>query len=357
MTTIYITSAETVSGKTALCVGLGRRFAREGHKVGYIKPVSATARRLAGRTVDEDAQFARDALGSTDPIEIVSPVPITQDRISEILGDADIAAYERALMDAYHQVSSTHDVIILEGGSSLRQGYIVGLPTPHVSDLLDAPELVAIKYTDPIQVIDDALASKKRLGDSMLGVVLNVVPRQQLEYAQTVVAKALSKRGVFVYAVLPQDRLLMSISVRELSEALSGEILCCQRAADELVENLMVGAMNVDSALTYFRRKPNKAVITGGDRPDIQLAALETSTKCVILTGNIQPSPIILGRAEEVGVPMIMVRQDTFSAVEVIEQVFSRARFRQEKKIQRFEKMLDDMFDFEALYRAIGLTK
>ena len=38
---------------------------------------------------------------------------------------------------------------------------------------------------------------------------------------------------------------------------------------------MLVGAMSVESALSYFRRKPNKAVITGGDRADIQLAALE----------------------------------------------------------------------------------
>ena len=88
---------------------------------------------------------------------------------------------------------------------------------------------------------------------------------------------------------------MLSVSVGELAEFLSGKILCCADKVDELVEHLMVGAMSVDSALTYFRRKPNKAVITGGDRPDIQLAALETSTKCLILTGNLQPSPIILG--------------------------------------------------------------
>jgi len=60
----------------------------------------------------------------------------------------------------------------------------------------------------------------------------------------------------------------------------------------------MVGAMNVDSALAHFRRQPNKAVITGGDRPDIQLAALETSTRCLILTGNLPPNPLIIGRAK-----------------------------------------------------------
>ena len=126
---------------------------------------------------------------------------------------------------------------------------------------------------------------------------------------------------------------------------------------NELVEHLMVGAMSVDSALSYFRRKPNKAVITGGDRPDIQLAALETSTKCVILTGNLRPSPIILGRAEEVGVPMILVRQDTLTAVEVIERFFGKTRFHLEKKVRRFEEMLDDRFDFGRLYEVLGLSQ
>jgi hypothetical protein len=124
---------------------------------------------------------------------------------------------------------------------------------------------------------------------------------------------------------------------------------------DELVEHLMVGAMSVESALSYFRRKPNKAVITGGDRPDIQLAALETSTKCVILTGNLHPSPIILGRAEEVGVPMVLVRQDTLTAVEVIERFFGKTRFHLEKKVRRFDEMLADRFDYERLYTVLGL--
>jgi hypothetical protein len=143
--------------------------------------------------------------------------------------------------------------------------------------------------------------------------------------------------------------------VGDLVEFLSGQVLCCTDKMDELVEHLMVGAMSVDSALSYFRRKPNKAVITGGDRPDIQLAALETSTKCVILTGNLRPSPIILGRAEEVGVPMILVRQDTLTAVEVIERFFGKTRFHLEKKVNRFEEMLEDRFDFDYLYSSLGL--
>jgi len=45
----------------------------------------------------------------------------------------------------------------------------------------------------------------------------------------------------------------------------------------------MVGAMGQEQALNFLEVKANKAVITGGDRADVQLAALETSTKCLIL--------------------------------------------------------------------------
>jgi BioD-like phosphotransacetylase family protein len=221
--------------------------------------------------------------------------------------------------------------------------------------MFEARALVVVKFNDDLQVLDDALTARARLGDSLIGVVLNAIPRSRMPFVQEIVKPALGARGVPVLAILPQERLLLSVSVGDLVEFLSGKVLCCADKMEELVEHLMVGAMSVDSALSYFRRKPNKAVITGGDRPDIQLAALETSTKCVILTGNLRPSPIILGRAEEVGVPMILVRQDTLTAVEVIERFFGKTRFHLEKKVRRFEEMLADRFDYERLYKVLGL--
>jgi BioD-like phosphotransacetylase family protein len=283
-------------------------------------------------------------------------VAVTPQMVEAVLKGESQVDFEALLKEAYAEVSRERDVVIMEGGGSLREGYIVDLPTPYVADLFEARELVVVKYANDLQLVDDVLTARTRLGDSMLGVVLNTVPRQRLRFVQEVIKVSLEQRGIKVYATLPRQRLLLSISVGELAECLGGEILCCPENSKELVEYLMVGAMSVDSALTYFRRKPNKAVITGGDRPDIQLAALETSTKCLILTGNLHPSPIILGRAEEVGVPMILVKQDTLTAVEIIEQFFGKTRFHQEKKVQRFEKMLDECFDFEQLYKDLGLS-
>ncbi len=354
MATLYITSTETFSGKSALCVGLAKRMQRDGLTIGYMKPVS-TGDRLAAGMVDEDAEFFKKTFDLADSPEDMVPVGIAPRTVQGILEGREQPDFVARLQVAYERIAQGRDVVILEGGCNLREGYLIGLPTPKVAEMLNARALVVIKYDADLQVLDDALTARKRLGEALIGVVLNAVPRQRMPFVQESIKPALEERGVPVLAVLPQERLLLSVSVVELAEFLNGRVLCCEDQTDELVEHLMVGAMGVESALSYFRRKPNKAVITGGDRPDIQLAALETSTKCVILTGNLRPSPIILGRAEEVGVPMILVRQDTLSTVEIIERFFGKTRFHLDKKVDRFEEMLEDRFDFEQLYEALGI--
>jgi BioD-like phosphotransacetylase family protein len=351
MATLYIGSTETFSGKSALCVGLAKQFERDGLRIGYMKPVS-TGQRLAAGLVDEDAEFFRQTFGLPDALEDMVPVGIGPRTVEQIL-KGEVAEDPVAQLEAaYEKVAQNRDIVVLEGGRNLREGYLIGLTTFQIVEKLEARTLVVVKYDEDLQVLDDALTARVRLGESLIGVVLNAIPRQRMPFVQEMVKPVLEERGVPVLAVLPQERLLLSISVGELAGFLNGTILCGADKDDELVEHLMVGAMSVDSALTYFRRKPNKAVITGGDRPDIQLAALETSTKCLILTGNLRPSPIILGRAEEVGVPMILVRQDTLTAVEVIERFFGKTRFHLEKKIERFEEMLEDRFDFQTIYAA-----
>jgi len=354
MKALYITSTATFSGKTALCVGLGHKLRCDGFTVGYMKPVSTTARKVAGRVIDEDAQFIKQAFDLAEPLEAIAPIALMPKVVEGILTGEVKTNFMAQLRDAYVKVAQGKDVVILEGGSHCMEGALINLSAPLVADLMNARELVVIRYTSDL-VVDDVLGAKALFGGSVIGAVINAVPRQRMRFVQEMVKPYLEERGVRVLAILPQERLLMSISVSQLADCLGGEILSAPGAIDELVEYLMVGAMNVDSALTYFRRKPNKAVITGGDRSDIQLAALETSTKCLILTGNLYPSPLILGRAEEVGVPVIMTKQDTLTTVEIIEQFFGKTRLHQEKKVQRFQEMLNERFDFGGLYADLEL--
>ncbi|MBU2608389.1 MAG: AAA domain-containing protein, partial [Chloroflexi bacterium] len=124
----------------------------------------------------------------------------------------------------------------------------------------------------------------------------------------------------------------------------------------ELVENIMLGAMVVGSGVDYFERKTNKAAVIRGERPDMQLAALETSTRCLVSTGAADPSEVVMHRAEEKEVPVIIARESTGAVVEAIEAAMSQARFRQKKKLPIITGMIKEALDVKALSQGLGLA-
>jgi uncharacterized protein len=354
---LYVCSTDSFSGKTALCVGLGRCFLQRGLNFGYMKPLRIITGEPEGARPDEDVRLCASLAGLEQLAELTATVNLTSHDLEAILhGRANPPMYLERVRDAYCRISQGRQIVLLEGGANLGEGAVVDLAPPQLAKILRARALVVLKYISDLQVMDDALMAQHILGETMIGVVLNMVSAQARAWAERTVIPALNLRGIRVYAVLPQHNLLQAISVREIAEVLEGDILCGEQNQDELVENLMVGAMNVDAALSYFRRKPNKAVITGGDRVDIQLAALETSTRCLVLTGNLQPRSVILNRASEVGVPVILAAQDTYSAVEIIKNAFGKTHFRQEKKVQIIDQLLGEHFEFNALCADLGLS-
>ncbi len=355
MANLYIASTEAFCGKSAVAIGIGLMARKRGLVVGYMKPVSIGLEGSRGAEEDEDARFAASVFEAREALGTVAPVCISRMELEQILQGQVQRDFQAALREAHRTVSQGKDLVLLEGAGNLREGYTVGLPAHVVARVVGAKALVVVPHTMSL-ITDDALAAQATLGDCFLGVVINRVPRYRMRYVEETVRPFLARKGVKVYGVLPEEKVLQAVSVREITERLGGEVLCAEHALDELVENLMVGAMSVDSALSYFRRLPNKAVITGGDRPDVQLAALETSTKCLILTGNLRPSPIILSRAEEIGVPMILVKTDTLTTVENISSFFGRTRFHQPKKVERFQELMAERFEIDELFRDLDLS-
>jgi BioD-like phosphotransacetylase family protein len=355
MATLYIASTDVASGKTALCVGLGKRLQSDGFSVGYLKPISLSARRLEGSVVDEDAQFIKKELQLDEPVSDLVPIPLDPRAVESIMRKQKWLDYPKRLMDIYTRVAKGKDVMLIEGVDRLSAGGLVGLPANEVCKLLQAKSLTVIRYAGLLS-LDPVLFYHAVLGEAMIGAVMNGVPRRLMESAEEIAKPYLQKEGILVQGILPEERFLMSVSVGELATALGAEIVTRADKSDDLVENLMVGAMTGDVALSYFRQKPHKAVITGGDRSDIQLAALQTSTKCLILTGNLHPQDMIKGVAQEMGVPIVVSRYDTLTTIEIVEGFFGKSRFQQDKKTQCFQELLKEHFDFTSLYVTLGLT-
>ncbi len=355
MITIYVVSTSSFSGKSAIAIGLGRQLMRDGFSVGYMKPVGTTVHCVAGQFIDEDASFIKEVFDLPTPVQDLAPFTLNASTVEKFLTDMDEKELRQKLLQAFAEASKGKEIVILEGAGDLAEGSLAGFSAREVADLFQAHTIVVAKYARDL-VVDDLLLAGKIMGPRLVGAVINSVPPMRQDFTQRVMKPFLEKNGVNVLAILPEERVLLSTSVREIASCLGGQILCCEDSVEELVEDLMVGAMSAESALAYFRRSLNKAVITGGDRPDIQLAALQTSTKCLILTGSLYPSPVILGHAEEAEVPIILVGYDTLTTVEMLQQFFGRTRFHQPEKMELFQKLLGEHFDFARLYASLGLS-
>lgn len=353
MATLYVASTETFVGKSAVCIGLLRRMQRDGYNVGYMKPVSVSVAHTPDSVMDEDAAFIRETIGLNATLDQIAPVLITPGVVETILrGQA--ASYSRTLRDAYLAVSRDKDIVVLEGTNTWSEGALVDLTSDQVTDLLQAPALLVTRYSSTLNV-DTILSVQRYVGDRLLGVLINQVEEPQLEFVQSRVAPFLEGRGIPVFGLLPRDPTLAGITVDELLAHLGGQLIGQRGWCTRTIESLMIGAMGADASLSFFRRRANKAVITGGDRSDLQLAALETSTSALVLTGNFRPSPQVIDRAEERQVPLILVPDDTLTTVDRAERLFGRVRFHQAPKLQRFAELLDAHFNFARLYEAMGL--
>ncbi len=356
MKALYVTSVERYSGKTAVCLALGKHFQAKGYKVGYLKPLSLQPWRVSGRIADEDAGFVKEVLGLSEQPWELSPVVVTPDLLRERLQSQQEINFLEQVREAYESACAGHDLLLLEGGASLREGYALGLPTPAVAAELGSDVLVVIKYRDEIRVLDDALASQTRLGDVLTGMIINRVPEEALDFVAGTVTPFLERHQIPVFGIIPEKRSLEALTVEEIIDSLQAQVLTKDIDPGALVETLTVGAMTAEAALSIFRKQTNKAVITGGDRTDIQLAALETSTTCLILTGNLHPSPLIVKQAEEFGVAVLLVPRNTMETVEAIERIFGKTRMGQAAKLKQFEELVTAHINLERIDQALELT-
>ena len=353
MTNLYVASTESFVGKSAVCAALLGRMQRDGYNVAYMKPLSSAVTHTPDGALDEDAAFIRESFGLTASLDQIAPLLLRRATIEAVL-KGEKRDWAAQLQAAYAAVSQNADVTVLEGSNSWAEGALVDLSADRVVDLLDAPLMLVTRYRTTLAV--DAILSVQRfVGERLRGVLLNQIEESRLDFVRSVVVPFLEGRGIAVFGLIPQDIGLASIPVEEMLSDLGGQLIGGGRGEGKLVESLMIGAMGAEASLSHFRRRANKAVITGGDRTDLQIAALETSTNALVLTGNIRPAQQVIDRAESRDIPIILVADDTLTTVERIENLFGRVRFQQKTKLARFTALMDEHFDWTRLYAALGL--
>jgi hypothetical protein len=70
---------------------------------------------------------------------------------------------------------------------------------------------------------------------------------------------------------------------------------------------------------------------------------------CLVLTGGHRPPGAVLGRAEEKGVPVLLVTADTLTAIDRAEAVVRTGRTRDERTVSTMRDLLFDHVDLDAV--------
>ncbi len=339
---LYVTSLDSAVGKTAICAGLGKHLLGDGKKVGFFKPIITGSETPPAAGADRDAAFMKYILALEEPLDWLCPVISGQDNLAN------------RIKEACAKVSRGKDVVIVEGTCRPSPNGNLGKASYQVAEALEARVIVVADYSKNV-LKPEFINSSKDFGEYLLGVVLNKVPRNQLERVSGEISARFGEAGVDVLGVFPEDRVLFTLTIGELAEHIQGEILNCAEEAVGLVENLMLGAMCLDSGPEYFGRKTNKAVVVRGERPDMQLAALETSMRCLVLSGNTaSPITTVLHKAESKGIPIILAKGDTIATVTGIEDALGKTRFSQERKLPRLAEIMEQHFNFQAVAKGLG---
>lgn len=305
------------SGKTMVALGLALKFRQEGKRVSYFKPVGSPSR--ASGVEDDDALLMKEILNLENPISDIVPYRAGQTYLSW----SKKREPAESILEAYRRVSAGSDVVIIDGAVFPFIYKSWGLDDVSMALKTGAGALVTIKIENDFSV-DQALFFNDYLRTKnvpLVGNLFNNIPWQTVSKAKGIFTPILEDRGFKTLGVIPRRNEISSPTVEEFYKELGGEILAGQDRMHLLVEDIQVGAMSLDGALRYLRRSTDKAVVLGGDRADLALAALETSTSVLILTGGLYPDVKVLSRAEEKGVPVILVHYDTYATVEKLSRV------------------------------------
>ncbi|MFX0206989.1 MAG: DRTGG domain-containing protein, partial [Candidatus Hodarchaeota archaeon] len=333
------------AGKTSIIIGLAKAL---GKKVGYIKPFGDRQVYQKKRLWDSDAALITNIFGLEYTPEEMT-LGFDHSKLQYIYDDK--TELEKKLIEIADNSSKDKELLFIEGGNDLAYGLSVHLDSLTVAQTLGAKLLLVVfgnydKIYDDLVFVKDYISQK---GVDLIGVIINKV-RDLSEFQETYLEK-IKNLGIKVLGVIPHRPELTHVSVDYIYQKLFAKIIAGDRGIDKQVKNIFVGAMSANMAVrSPLFDKEGKLIITSGDRSDMILAAIESNTSGIILTNNILPEdPIILSKATASDIPILLVREDTFTTAKLIDDMEILFTHKETGKIALLEHLVKEYVEITKL--------
>jgi BioD-like phosphotransacetylase family protein len=254
---------------------------------------------------------------------------------------------------AIGEISGDADITLVEGPDLTLLQRIDPAPGRELAPVADARTVLVFGYEPGLEAASIARAAED-FGEHLAGVVINGFLRHHRREVNQGLVGELRSRGVPALGAIPEERVMLSVTVRQIAEYLGGCWLQGPEDTEAWVDRFLIGGNIMDSGPNYFGRYPNQAVITRAERPDIQLASLMCDTKCLVLTGGAEPTEYIKAEASKREVPILLVAEDTLTTAETLGGLLDASGPHSLYKARHFARRIGDHLDLAALHSALA---
>ena len=356
---IFVAATRMNDGKTTTCLGLTAALQTMGLNVGYIKPIAQRIVQSGDDQVDEDTLLI-DGLFSLDiPISAMSPVAIgpeftknyleNPNEIGPQLKDRICRAFDRA---AYGK-----DIIVVEGSGHAGVGSVFGASNADNAKVLGSKALIVAAggIGKPIDEIALNKALFDQSGVEVVGVILNKVLPDKIDFIRDFASRGLKKLGIPLIGVVPLQETLVYPNLDQVAEETKARWIH-QPAGLRRVRRVVIGAMSARRAAEYFRVN-GTLVIVPGDREDLLEAFIEgggaKSLSGIILSNGLLPNDALMKKLTDAGIPVAAVEAESFAVTARINNMTVKTMRQDSDKIPIIEKMIRESVDIPALLKSI----
>jgi len=357
---VFIAATRQNDGKTTTSLGLLSALQNQFPRIGYIKPVGQRFVEIAEQKIDEDTVLMDAVYKLNCPLVDMSPIAVEPDFTRKYLSETSNDALVRRIQKSFDRVAWEKDFVLCEGSGHAGVGAVFDLSNAQVAKVLGAKVVIVTRggIGKPVDEVALNQALFEKHGVEIIGVIVNKVLPDKLEYIAEFTRKGLKRKGLELLGVLPLQPILVKPTLATIRDELSAEVLNARKRLTNLVEDIVVGAMGAQNMAKHFRR--GTLVITPGDREDIVLAAATASQanpsealSGLVLTDNFLPSPATLEVIRKLDFPVLLAEADSYEVASKVHDIIVKTRPDDAEKIAVIRDLIAQHVDVAKLVGAL----
>ena len=362
MKQLFIAATRQNDGKTMVSIGLFYALQKRFEKMAYIKPVGQQYHVVEGNKIDKDALLFSEIYKLKDPLPLMSPIAVPKGFTEDYIQIGEKAAIETQFLSAYKLLIQDKDFLLIEGTGHAGVGSVFDMSNAKVAQLVGA-KVILVSLGGLGRAIDEIMLNKAvfdLMGVELLGVIINKVKMDKYDKINPLIRQGLKRQGIRVLGAVPFVDMLTKPIVMSLFESLKGENLTGDVGLYNRVEQVMVGDMVPHDALDSLL--PKTLLVVPANREGLIMTTLcesvlssgvVSSISGIVFTNSHRPHGKIFDLIKRSHIPMMIVKEDSFSVATKINSMLVKVRIEEKEKIVKMQNLVEEYVDIEAIVTSL----